>query len=283
MFEQWFNDSLASMFQSFNPLNMIDASSDALIGLWTPVLSDASFGTFTLLSEFTLALGIVIGVWYLIPTVILAMSTGNVTGIARAVVGLGLTAASGPTVLWTANLLRQPVVDTAQGLWAWISVGSILDSLESNIGGAVVQTLITAFMMMIAGLVYVLAGFIASYSYLFVVLLAPIAFAGLIMKGGAQTFIKWLVAFLSLMFAPIWAVIGLGAASIMAQSSPPGLVPIAIPIGLILAAFAPFTAIVLINKYVPHGGGSSDSAKVGAGSGASGSAQSAYTARKLGK
>ncbi len=273
IFGDWLSDALAGVFTSLNPLSMIDGGVDNLIGLWTPDLNTTG-PVFALMMAFTAALGLVIGLWYLIPVIISAMSTGDIAGIARAVVGLGATAAAGPTVMWGASYLRQPIIDTAQSLWGAIATGSILQAVQPALD-APQTTLLNALMLMLAGIVYVIAGFIAAYGYLFIILLAPIAFASLIMKSGVESFLKWLTAFLSLMFAPIWAVLGLGIAGVMADTAPAGLGVLASSLGLLLAAFAPITAIALINKYVPHGGAASDAPKIGAGHGASGAAQSA--------
>ena len=273
IFGDWLNNALAGVFASLNPLTAIEGGVDSLIGLWTPDLNTTG-PVFALMLGFTAALGLVIGLWYLIPVVISAISTGDIGAIARAVVGLGATAAAGPTVMWGASYLRQPIIDTAQTLWGSIATGSILQAVQPALDSPQ-TTLLNALMLMCAGIVYVIAGFIAAYGYLFIILLAPIAFASLIMKSGVESFLKWLTAFLSLMFAPIWAVLGLGVAGVMADTAPAGLGVLASSLGLLLAAFAPITAIALINKYVPHGGTSSDATKIGAGQGAMGAGQSA--------
>lgn len=273
LFGNWLTQALVNVFTSLNPLSMIDGGIDNLIGLWTPDLNTAG-PVFALMLTFTAALGLAIGLWYVIPVVIAAMSSGDFAMIARAVIGLGITAAAGPTVLWAAGYLRQPIIDTAQNLWGSIAAGSILQAMQPALD-APQTSVLNALMLALAGLVYVLAGFVTAYGYLFIILLAPIAFASLVLKSGVESFLKWLVAFLSLMFAPILAVLGLGVAGVMADTAPPGLGILASAIGLFLAAFAPITAIALINKYVPHGGASSDAARIGAGQGAAGAAQSA--------
>ena len=273
VFNGWIVDAFRYFLEQLSPMGGqplgYQLVSDYL-GIWTPDLSGlSSGGEWGWLMAGMTGLGVVIGLWYAIPVLISAMATGDVRSIGNAFLGLCAAAAAGPIALWVASELRQPVIDTAARI---ISASGV----EGVFGGGMDQGgLFAVLMVTVAMMTYVLAGLIASYTFIFITIAAPIAAASLVLRGGVATFTKWLSWFGALLLGPIWAAIGLAVAIMMSKAAPVTVAPIAWAVGVILAAVAPFTVLAMASKLIPHGGPAGESTKVGGGHSAAGAAQTA--------
>ena len=264
MFNTWIADAFRYFLEQLAPLP-VDQWGPAFVGdvlgVWTPDLAAfTGAGSWAWLMAGMTGLGVVIGLWFVIPVTIHAAATGDLRALGQAFAGLLAAAAAGPTAIAVATALRDPVLATASNIIG----ASTLTTLNTD-------SLFGALAAFVALLTYVLAGLIASYAFVFTVILAPLAAAALVMKGGVQTFLKWLSWFLTLVFAPIFAAIGLALAGFMGTTvQVPGLADLATAVGIVFAAFSPFLVLGLLGK-ITVGGGADGSTKVGAGS----SAQSA--------
>jgi len=273
MFNGWIVDAFRYFLDQLSPMGGqplgYQLVSDYL-GVWTPDLSGlASGGEWGWLMVGMTGLGVVIGLWYAIPVLISAMASGDVRAIGTAFVGLCAAAAAGPIALWVASQLRQPVIDTAAHIMSSSGVQGVF-------GGQAAQSgLFAALMVTIAMITYVLAGLIASYTFIFITIAAPIAAASLVLRGGVATFTKWLSWFGALLLAPIWAAVGLAVANMMSKAAPVTVAPLAWGVGVILAGLAPLTVLALTSKLIPHGGAAGESTKVGGGHAAATAATSA--------
>ncbi len=273
MFNNWIVDVFRYFLEQLSPMGGqplgYQLVSDYL-GIWTPDLSAlASGGEWGWLMAGMTGLGVVIGLWYAIPVLISAMATGDVRSISNAFLGLCAAAAAGPIALFVASELRQPVIDTAARIISTSGVEGVFG------GGASEGGLFSALMVTVAMITYVIAGLIASYTFIFITIAAPIAAASLVLRGGVATFTKWLSWFGALLLGPIWAAVGLAVAIIMSKAAPVTVAPIAWAVGVILAAIAPFTVLAMASKLIPHGGAAGESTKVGGGHAAASAAQSA--------
>ena len=264
MFNTWITDAFRYFLDQLMPLP-VDQWGEKyvqdVLGVWTPDLTAfATGGGWAWLMTGMIGLGVVVGLWFVIPVAISAASTGDAKALGQAFLGLAAAAAAGPTAIAFATAVRGPVLDTA----TFIIGRSTFQTLQTD-------SLFSALGAFVALSTYVLAGLIASYAFVFTVLLAPVAAAALVMRGGVQTSLKWLSWFLTLTFAPIFAAIGLALAGFMGTVvQVPGLADLANLVGIVFAAAAPFIVLGLMSK-ITVGDGAEGSTKVGAGS----SAQSA--------
>lgn len=268
MFNTWIVDAFRYFITQLMPVPVDSwgpGYARTILGLWTPDLGAfASSGAWNWLMLGMTGLGVAIGMWFAIPVVISASASGDARAVGQAGLGLAAAAAAGPTALALASAVRGPVLDTAStimGVGTWTT-------LQTDGLFALVSTLI-------ALLAYTLAGVIASYAFVFIVLLAPVAAAALVFRGGTDTFLKWLSWFLTLLFAPMFAAIALATAQFMASVvTTPVLSTLTNAVGILFAAFSPFLVLGLMSK-ITVGGGADGSTKVGAGTSAASSAQSA--------
>jgi len=270
MFNSWIVDVFQYFLAQLSPMGSQPMGYQLIsdyLGLWTPDLStlSASGSSAWLMTGMT-GLGVVIGLWFCIPVVISAMATGDIRAIGQAALGLCAAAAAGPIAIWFASEVRQPVIDTAAAIISAAGVEGVMNANTSQNG------LFAVLMTTIAMIAYVLAGLIASYTFIFIVILSPLAAASLVMRGGVATFTKWLSWFGALLLGPIWAALGLTVAIVMSQAAPVAVAPVAWAVGVILAALAPFTVLTLSGKVI-HGGGAADSTKIGGGHVAGSAAQ----------
>ncbi len=270
-----FNSWLVSAFQYFiaqlSPINIQDGLHSLVsdyLGVWTPDLTALNaHGAWNWLMIGMTGLGVVIGLWFAIPVVIISMTAADVRGMAQALFGVMLAAGIGPSALWLAAQVRQPVIDTARSIITAAGLGPALASPTD------VSSLLATIMTTIAAITYVVAGLIASYAFLFTVIMAPIAASMVAFRGGLNAAVKWATWFGTLLLAPLWASLGLAIAVMMQQISPPAEAPLALAIGVILAGLAPFTVLSTIARALP-GTGAEGATRIGAGHHAASAAQS---------
>ena len=262
MFNSWIVDVFTYFLAQLSPIGGQPIGAQLLtdyLGVWTPDLTSlAGGGSWAWLMTGTIGLGLVIGLWFTLPVVISAIASGDARTLAQAFGGLIAAAAAGPCALWFAAQVREPVIATAAGIISTAGLDGVLRAQTVDAG------LFALLMTTLALIAYVLAGLIASYTYIFITLLAPIAAASLVMRAGVSTFGKWLSWFAALSLGPVWAALGLAVAIMMSAAAPTPVQPVAWAVGVILAALAPFTVLSLAAR-ITIGGGADGSTKVGGG------------------
>jgi hypothetical protein len=260
MFNTWITNAFQYFITQLMPIPIDQWGPKYLqdmLAVWTPDLSPFSGGAWGWLMVGMIGLGVAIGLWFVIPVVIGAAATGDARAIGQAVLGLAAAAAAGPTALAFAAAVRVPVIATAESIMA--SAATATMKTDTPFG------MLSAF---IAIVTYLLAGLIASYAFVFTVLLAPLAAASLVMRSGVQTFVKWLSWYGTLLLAPIFAAIGMAIAGFMGTAvQVPGAAQLALCVGTIFAAVSPFIVLAMMSR-ITVGGGAEGSTKVGAGSSA---------------
>ena len=262
----WLTDAFIAFLRSLSPFAVPAGDptpaggwGQALLGVWLPDLTGLTGAGFGWILAFTAALGAAIALWYAGPALLSAIATGDIKAIGQVLVGLIAVTASAPVTLWIAQQLRTPVLDTAQVFAGDIAATAVTQTLDG-------MSLLPLLMMVLASITYLIAGMIGGYAYIVVAALAPIAASSLVFRSGTGPFFKWLAWFLTLLLAPMWVAIALGAAGYLAEaSSALGLNGFAMAVGVIIAAAAPFTMLALIGKVVPHGGGADGSTRIGSG------------------
>jgi hypothetical protein len=262
----WLTDAFIAFLRSLSPFSVPAGDptpaggwGQALLGVWLPDLAGLTGAGFGWILAFTAGLGAAIALWYAGPALLTSIATGDIKAIGQAFIGLTAVTVSAPVTLWIAQQLRTPVLETAQGLAGEIAATAVTQTLEG-------MTLLPLLMMVLASITYLIAGMIGGYAYIVVAALAPIAASSLVFRSGTSPFFKWLAWFLTLLLAPMWVAIALGAAGYLAEAnSALGLNGFAMAVGVIIAAAAPFTMLALIGKVVPHGGGADSATRIGSG------------------
>lgn len=262
----WLTDAFLNFIRSLTPfvapageMNPDGGWANALLGVWIPDLSGLSGAGFSWILGFTVALGLVIALWYAAPALISAIATSDIRAIVQVLIGLTAVSVSGPLTLWIAETLRPVVLDTASIMAGDLVSIVVMQTVEEmNILGVLA--------MVLASITYMVAGLIGSYAFVLIAVLAPIAAASLVFKSGTQPFFKWLAWFLTMLLAPIWAAIAFGVAGYLSAANDAVIIStLASAVGVVLAAAAPFTMLAVIGKVIPHGGGADNATKVGSG------------------
>lgn len=247
----------AGSFDNFTP---DEGWGHTLLGVWLPAVGDSTdAGALSNVWFVTIGIGVALALWYAIPALITATSTGDIRAIVQALLGIGLAGVSGAAALTVVNLLRDDVITTGQNLAGDAATQLMVNSMQDgNVLGVLA--------IVLASITYLVAGLIGGYAFVLVTVLAPIATASLVFKGGIQSFLKWLSWFFTLLLAPVWVGIAFAVTAAVSGSTDAfALEQISAAVGVVIAAAAPFTMLAVIGKLIPHGGGADNATKVGAG------------------
>lgn len=236
-------DVLLKLLQGLIPMDQVgDALSEAS-NYMLPAPADFTDATrYGSLVVWMAALGLAVGAGLFGFAVLAAGGLGDARRLVQAVGGLAMCAVAGPATLAVYTLLRDPINDSAARVITDAMTRLLLDTTSGTPGSG--QTLLSA-MCVVTGVVgFTVAAGILGFGTVLTVILAPVAVAVTVFRGGMSVAIRWAVTFIGLMFAPLIAAFGLAiTAGITASATWSPASWIVAMTGMLMSGAAPFVVL----------------------------------------
>lgn len=203
------------------------------------------------------ALGLVIGTAMFGVSLIAASFNTDAKRLLQAVVGIVICAISGPAVMATYTLFRQPIITAADKIYELGTKDyfASLDSFGDTSIGLIAMTVALVTMAVAAG--------VLGFGMILSIMFSPIICALAVFRGGMDAVKKWARTFVGLLFAPIITSIGVTIAFMVAGQfvSWNSYAVVVAGTGLMMAATAPFVVLSRLQSLgLGEGGSQNDTA-----------------------